>query len=111
MTSYPFSDCLPQPHHTRTYKGEQMSHTFGAHTQYKSGEHPWIYYKGNRRVVIPNESKAVEMFPPPAWLVADWMIAKSKGQPISERAEKYCNQPTKNAGLLWLKDFLEQSKK
>jgi hypothetical protein len=51
------------------------------------------------------------MYPPPAWLVADWMIAKSKGQPISERAEKYCNQSTKNAGLLWLKDFLEQSKK
>ena len=100
---------MPQPYHTRTYVNG-MSYMFGPHTEYNEGEHPWIYYKGDQRVVIPPKAKSDAPPPPapPAWLVADWMIAKSKGIPLSERADAYCTQPTKNEGLLWLREYLRQ---
>jgi hypothetical protein len=81
---------------------EGMSHTHGAHM----GDGP-VYYSGdNRSMTGPVLHRP---FPPPAWLVADWMLDKHKGRPISERASKIIMAPTTNGGLLWLRDFLQQS--
>ena len=109
-SSSPIENCLPQPYHTRTYKAHAMSYQFGPHTQWNAGEHPWIYFEGDTRVVTRTKKK-VAITPPPAWVVADWMIAKSNGEPISEEAEAYCDAKTTNKGLLWLRDYLLQEKK
>lgn len=77
-----------------------MSHTHGDHMKGVD------FYKGDARIASP----ATDIdFPPPAWLVADWMLDQHRGRPISERASRHLQQPTTNPGLLWLRDFLQQS--
>lgn len=77
-----------------------MSHTHGEHMKGVD------VYTGDRRA----GSSPVDLdFPPPAWLVADWMMDQHRGRPISERASTYLTRPTTNKGLLWLQDFLQQS--
>jgi hypothetical protein len=44
--------------------------------------------------------------PPPAWLVADWMLAQHNGQEISEYEEKMCKIKSDNKAILWLRDYL-----
>lgn len=81
---------------------EGMSHTHGAHM----GEGPVQYIGDNRS----NPGPVLDLhFPPPAWLVADWMLDQHKGRPISARASMHIAAPTTNSGLLWLRDFLQQS--
>ena len=104
MPCFSLDECLPQPHHTRTYING-WSYTFGPHTKYNKGEHPWIYYEKDKRVVIPPTEKK-EIAAPPAWLVADWMIMRHDGQPLPPLLIAYCDAPTSNKGLLWLSDYL-----
>ena len=81
---------------------EGMSHTHGAHM----GEGP-VHYIGDNR---SNPRPVLDLqFPPPAWLVADWMLDQHRGRPISARASMHIAAPTTNRGLLWLRDFLQQS--
>jgi len=82
---------------------EGMSHTHGAHM----GDGP-VKYMGDNRWI--KSAPALDLhFPPPAWLVADWMLDQHKGRPISARAARSIAAPTTNSGLLWLRDFLQQS--
>ena len=82
---------------------EGMSHTHGAHM----GDVP-VKYSGDGR--CPKSVAALDLqFPPPAWLVADWMLDQHRGRPISARAALHIAAPTTNGGLLWLRDFLQQS--
>ena len=42
---------------------------------------------------------------PTAWVVGQWLLARKKGQPLSDIANKYCDQAlagTKNKALQWL---------
>lgn len=74
-----------------------MSYMFGAHCFEKTK------YTGDGRF---GELLSTDITPPPAWVVADWMIMRKNGEPISPEAEKFCDQPTTNKGLLWLRDYL-----
>ena len=41
---------------------------------------------------------------PPAWLVAQWLLTRENGQPISDIATKYCDRVlagTNNKALQW----------
>ena len=42
---------------------------------------------------------------PTAWVVGQWLLARKKGQPLSDIANKYCDQAlagTTNKALQWL---------
>ena len=71
-----------------------MSYMFSTDYCSESG-----YYAGDSQVGVPLQT--VLQCPPPAWLVADWMIATAAGVPSPP-----CNAPTTNQGLLWLRDYL-----
>ena len=61
--------------------------------------------KSNDNITRINEPQN-HRAPPPAWLVADWMLAQHNGQEISEYEEKMCNVKTDNKAILWLRDYL-----
>ncbi|MDA7839027.1 hypothetical protein N9A45_01715 [bacterium] len=66
-----------------------------------------IYFGGDDRVVL--QATAKPYAPPPAWLVADWMLAHNRGEPIPEMARTALRQRSQwNEGLLWLRDYLDQ---
>tara|TARA_B110000091_G_C13580496_1_gene376242 strand:- start:232 stop:489 length:258 start_codon:yes stop_codon:yes gene_type:complete len=76
-----------------------MSYTHGPHCKSEK-----TYYRGDYRVGTyePHSPHA----PPPAWLMADWMLAKQAGQPISDHAQLMCEVRTDNKAILWLRDYL-----
>lgn len=49
---------------------------------------------------------STEVLPAPAWLVADWMIMRRNGQPLTPLQAAFCDQSTQNRALLWLRDYL-----
>ena len=75
-----------------------MSYMFGDHCP--SG---LIKYTGDNR---NGEALLTEQTAPPAWLVADWMIMRHDGQPLPPLCVTYCDAPTDNKMLLWLRDYL-----
>ena len=77
-----------------------MSYTHGAHAPPCS-----IYYGGDHRVV-PGQVAPLELHTAPAWLVADWMLAKARGEPLSEAVENMLSNVTNfSDGLHWLHHF------
>lgn len=82
-----------------------MSYWFGPHMEIVHGG---IYFRGDTRIVrVP--SNKIKRFDGtvPMWLVADWMIAKKRGEPISRFAEEVLAQ--ENGGALeWLQQVLDQ---
>lgn len=79
-----------------------MSYMFGPHMGSTA-----IHFGGDDRVVL--HARAVPYAPPPAWLVADWMLAKHRGQPIPQMAKTVLQDPSLwNEGLVWLYDYLDQ---
>lgn len=61
------------------------------------------YYTGDGRF---GERLSTDITPPPAWVVADWMLMRHRGEPLSAGAVAYCDAPTTNKFLLWLRDYL-----
>ena len=78
-----------------------MSYMYGPHMSASN-----IYFGGDNRVVS-NPDLTIELKSPPAWLVADWLLAKKRGEPLSIVAEYFLEQPSSwNRALHWLNDFL-----
>mgnify|MGYP006138069497 FL=1 len=82
-----------------------MSYAFGPHMQ---GSETGIYFGGDNRVVrCPVDKIPLPQLSPPAWLVADWMMADSRGEPISDYARSFVVNPTCwNSATAWLHEFL-----
>tara|TARA_B110000879_G_scaffold135873_1_gene177602 strand:- start:99 stop:404 length:306 start_codon:yes stop_codon:yes gene_type:complete len=67
------------------------------------GRDPKVEYGGDglfgKQVVQPAKTA------PTAWVVGQWLLARKKGQPLSDIANKYCDQAlagTTNKALKWL---------
>lgn len=74
-----------------------MSYMHGAHMGPEA-----IYFGGDQRQV-PGLAKTGSRAPPPAWLVADWIMAKKRGEPLTPYAQAVLHDKSNwNAGLLWL---------
>ena len=84
---------------------QTMSYAFGPHMQ---GSETGIYFTGDNRVVrCPVNEIPLPQEPPPAWLVADWMLADKRGEAISEYARLFVeNKDSWNSALLWLHNLL-----
>jgi hypothetical protein len=83
-------------------RDKDMSYMFGPH--HESGT--TIYFGGDGRESTVDSSKIpVSTCNPPTWLVADWILARNRGEPLSENAEQHCSSISHPA-LLWLVEFL-----
>ena len=83
-------------------KWNHMSYMYGPHMKKQP-----IYFGGDDRVVIQDTPKPIES--PPAWLVADWMLAKHRGEPLTPFATGVLQNTSQwNQGLRWLQTYLDQ---
>ena len=85
---------------------KDMSFMFGPHMNAPHG----VYFGGDGQTV-QTASDAIPMSTsaPPAWLVADWLLARHRGEPVSNIAVHYLSKPEQwNCGLKWLNHYLEQ---
>jgi len=65
-----------------------------------------IYFGGDNRVSF---ERPANFDAPPAWLVADWMFAQRRGEPLSVFANGVLdNDQSWNEGLKWLRTCLDQ---
>lgn len=83
-----------------------MSYFFGPHMLPMS---KGIYFQGDNRVIrIPSDK--IERFEGavPSWLVADWMLSKKRGEPISAFAQEVLRQGAQTKALKWLEQVLNQ---
>lgn len=85
---------------TMSEYSEGMSHMHGSHMGGGC-----VHYSGDGR---SGPSSTTRQFPPPAWLIADWILDEYNGRPIPEEAKRVTMAPTTNGGLLWLRDYLQQ---
>ena len=97
-----FSQKLAAPIPPNSCRG--MSYFFGPHMlPMPEG----IYFQGDDRIVrIP--SNKIEHFDGsvPSWLVADWMLSKKRGEPISAFAQEVLKESSKTKALEWLEQVL-----
>jgi len=100
MFALDFLDTNVRHHQHRPH---QMSYTFGTHTVGKR-----IFYGGDRRV-IEQDVCTVRQEAAPAWVVADCMLSKHRGIPLSPAEELLISQPFQSEGLLWLEKYLAES--
>jgi len=56
---------------------------------------------------VSEESECVR-HDPPAWLVADWMIARKRGETLSQTALHFVTMDEKPGCLNWLSKCLSQ---
>ena len=67
------------------------------------GRDPKIKYGGDSRK--GKEPVQTVKTAPTAWVVGQWLLARQRGQPLSDLANKYCDQAlagTTNKALQWL---------
>jgi hypothetical protein len=96
MYSRPFSGSV------ETRRPKDMSYMFGPHM---SGE--CVYFGGDGRESTVDSSKIpFQTSNPPAWLVADWILAQHRGEPLSANARAHCSVKC-SSGLNWLVEFLQ----
>lgn len=85
----------------KIHKPHHMSYMFGPHMP----ESPTgIYFGGDQRIVrlSPNEIP-IQRGSQPAWLVADWILALKRGEPISDYAQSIVSGAiSRHKGLAWL---------
>ena len=80
---------------------ESMSYMYGPHISSEN-----VYFGADNRVVT-NPDLSIDVKPPPAWLIADWMLAKHRGEPLSQMAEYFVSQKShRNRSLHWLDHYL-----
>jgi len=82
---------------------KQMSYTFGPHT---SGEK--VYYTGDNRVVDSTTVPSLQPHSTPAWVVADYMLSKNRGEPLTAYEELIISQPFESESLRWLQEYLRE---
>lgn len=84
----------------------RMSYTFGPHTK-KTGDH--IYYAGDNRVVHCDPDKIPKVpNTTPHWVVAGWMLARQRGEPLSTYANLVLGQCVPDESIAWLAEYLHQ---
>ena len=100
MTSIPLQAPLP-----KCQKKNDMSFMFGEHMPVSD---TGILFHGDSRIVLtPSNKIPIAQGTIPAWLVADWLLAVRRGEPISQYAQMVLNSPEHwNVALRWLQDFL-----
>jgi len=79
---------------TKTYCSQLLSY---------QGRDPKIKYGGDSRK--GKQHVQIAKTAPTAWVVGQWLLARKKGQPLSDIANKYCDQAlagTTNKALQWL---------
>lgn len=83
-----------------------MSYTFGPHMIPQ--DHGYYFEADNR--IIRTSSDKIRRFdgPVPAWLVADWMLAQKRGEPISKFAQEVLKEKQTSTALIWLNSFISQ---
>jgi hypothetical protein len=82
---------------------KQMSYTFGPHTTGAK-----VYYAGDNRVVESTSVPALQPHSTPAWVVADYMLSKSRGDPLTAYEEVIISQPFESENLRWLQEYLRE---
>ena len=114
MSGFPIAkdikDCPPEAHHNRVYK-KGMSYAYGPHVQGIPETNTWVYYEGDRRVFT--EAPAIKkeaLQATPAWVIADLILSKYRGQPLSEYEEALISQPFQSEGLTWLTNVCKHFK-
>lgn len=85
----------------KTCKWGSMSYTYGDHMDADE-----IYFGGDNRVSF--RPKGTEGPDPPAWLVADWLLASKRGEPLSSYARSVLKNATPNNALRWFRTYLDQ---
>ena len=99
MNAQPHKGRLP-PCRKMTY----MSYMHGPHMDLTQD----IYFGGDGFVVRQQMSGPKDASSPPAWLIADWILAKKRGEILSNRAATVlCTEP-KNIGVNWLLRCIDQ---
>lgn len=97
--------------HIQEIKGEGTSYTFGPHTRLRvnlDGYKPYIMYTADERIVLCRPDKVrCHRVSPPAWLVAEWALAKHKGQPISQYQSFAIEASRDHPSLQWIHSYLD----
>ena len=71
---------------------------FGPHM-----EEGCLYFGGDgRESTVSSSQIPMTNSDPPAWLVADWMFAHSRGEPLSENALARLNSCSQSSACRWL---------
>lgn len=84
-----------------TSKKKVSSYTFGPHT---SRVGSYVHYISDARVVTQDPKKIImKAEPTPAWVVAEYILAKRRGEPLSDYEELLIAQPFQSEGLKWLR--------
>lgn len=104
MFSSDFSEKLEEE---STIRVNRMSYTFGPHSTH-DGER--IFFVKDERIV-EQDPNCIEIKPEatPAWVIADYMLSKSRGEPLTEYEEMLISQPFESEGLRWLREYLKQT--
>ena len=86
------------------HQPQHMSYMFGPHMPVSQNG---IYFGGDGRVVrCPSNKIPVQRGKQPAWLIADWILANKRGEPISEYArEIVIGAVQQSKGLQWIMDL------
>ena len=98
MNAHPCEGLLP-----KLRKMTYMSYQYGNHM---APPNPDIYFGGDGLVVSSEPEK--ESHEPPAWLVADWLIAQKRGERLSDYAMRHVAEAQNHAALGWLSKCLNQ---
>jgi len=88
-------------------KSKTMSYAFGPHMPTVA---LGIYFGADNRIVrCPADKIPKSSGSPPAWLVADWILADSRGEPLSAYAQSFVtHRECWNGACVWLYDYLHQ---
>ena len=88
-----------------TTKVNTMSYMFGPHST-RDGDR--IFFMGDNRTV-EQDPNGIEIKPEatPAWVIADYMLSKSRGEPLTEYENMLISQPFESEGLRWLREYLK----
>ena len=84
MYQQPFRPPLPNE---QFITKKNSPYTFGPHTTVPNTTKSVVFYYPEYNAIITHQSHTTTYNDPPAWLVADWITAKSKGEPLSHFAE------------------------
>ena len=85
---------------------DAMSYCFGPHMLPREDG---LYFTGDNRIVRLRSDRIVRPEgPTPVWLVADWMLAKNRGEPVSRFAEEVLSHHQPSQALSWLSSVLNQ---
>jgi hypothetical protein len=65
-----------------------------------------LYFGADHRIVA-HPDLSIEVKSPPAWLLADWLLAQKRGEPLSQVAQYFLSQKTSwNRNVVWLDQYL-----